>query len=134
MQKAGSREERHPSPPRMLDRMLVEKQAHQQTADKGSLLNSIFARGKNLIYNSPQEKMKGGVAGSCPKTFDEEREKEEKTKEYLVMTAVKMMEMIIDFGVLYESAFNEDKRKACGLCSRSWLARHPATIEITLDF
>jgi hypothetical protein len=53
-------EERHPSSPRMLDRMLVEKQAQQQAADKDALLNFIFVRGKNLFYNSPQEKMKGG--------------------------------------------------------------------------
>jgi hypothetical protein len=102
-------EERHPSPSRMLDRMLVEKEAQEQTADKGGLLNSIFARGKNLLYNSPQEKMKRGVAVSGPKMSDEEREKQEKTKEYLAMTAVKMMEILIDFGVLDESVFNEDK-------------------------
>jgi hypothetical protein len=112
MQEAGRREERHPSPPRMLDRTLGEKQAQQQAADKGGLLNSIFARGKNLLYNSPQEKMKGGVAVSGQKMSDEEREKEEKTKEYLAMTAVKMMEMLIDFGVLDESAFSEDKGAA----------------------
>jgi hypothetical protein len=53
MQEAGRREERHPSPSRMLDRTLGEKHAHQQAADKGGLLNSIFARGKNLLYNSP---------------------------------------------------------------------------------
>jgi hypothetical protein len=109
MKEEGNREERHPSPPRMLDRMLVEKQGHQQAADKDGLLNSIFARGKNLLYNSPQEKMKGGVAASGPKMSDEEREKEEKTKEYLTMTVVKMMEMLIEFGVLDESAFSEDK-------------------------
>jgi hypothetical protein len=66
-------------------------QTQQQATDKDGLLNSIFVRGKNLIYNSPQEKMKGGVTGSCPKTSDEEREKEEKSKEYLVMTVVKTM-------------------------------------------
>ncbi len=108
MQEAVRREERHPSPTRMFDRMLVEKQAHQKAADKDGLLNSIFARGKNLLYNSPQEKMKGGVV-SGPKMRDEESEKEEKTKEYLSMTTVKMMEMLIDFGVLDESAFSEDK-------------------------
>jgi hypothetical protein len=37
MQEAGSREKRHPSPPRMLDRMLGEKQAHQQAAEKGGV-------------------------------------------------------------------------------------------------
>ncbi len=99
MQEVDRREERHPSPPRMLDRTLGEKQAQQQDADKGGLLNSIFARGKNLLYNSPQEKMKGGAAVSGQKMSDEEREKEEKTKEYLVMTVVKMMEILIDFGV-----------------------------------
>ncbi len=81
MQEAGRREERHPSPPRKLDRMLGERQEQQEVVDKGGLLNSIFARGKNLHYNSPQERMKGGVAVSDQKMSDEESEKEEKTSD-----------------------------------------------------
>jgi hypothetical protein len=58
--------------------------------------------------------MKGGVAVTGPKTNDEEREKEEKTKEYLVMTVVKMMTpSFLDTHRLRESSFFDADRLRC---------------------